>query len=149
MLKAMGDSSLEVTLYTNLLSKTSQVKLGLPESRNPQYFAEFWNDYLRFKPDIDFKYVYYYDIDSTTSDSIWYQHYPGKSIREIATEFSRRSDVDLDLFKTPEQLHKIVDMRPEQNRMLMTLKYRGRTEILRTMSDPRTWPDVTNVAASF
>ncbi|MGE9313060.1 ABC transporter permease subunit [Niabella sp. CJ426] len=149
LIKAMGDSSLEVTLFDNLLSTTSMTKKGFPVSRNPEYFAGFWEPYLRFKPDINFKYEYYYDIDPRTSDSIWYQRYPGKSVREIATKVAQRSDIDLTQFKTPEQIRKVADMTPEYNRMVMQLKYRGRTEILRTMDDLQTWPGLSNVAAVF
>jgi ABC-2 type transport system permease protein len=149
LIKAMGDSSLEVTLFDNLLSTTSKIKKGLPVSRNPEYLAAFWEPYLRFKPGIDFKYEYYYNIDPRTSDSIWYQRYPGKSVHEIATKVAQRSDIDLTPFKKPDQTYKIANMAPEYNRMVMQLKYRGRTEILRTMDDVQTWPGLSNVAAVF
>ncbi|MCD2425681.1 Gldg family protein [Niabella pedocola] len=147
MIKALGDSTLEVTLYVNLLSRTSKMARGLPEARNPSYLTSFWERYLRFKPDIKFNYVYFYDIDPQSSDSSWYHIYPGKTVQQIAAKVAERSELDLDMFKTPEQIRKLIDLKSEGNRMVMQLKYRGRTEILRTMDDVECWPDGSNMAS--
>lgn len=149
MLHSIGDSSLEVTLYVNLLSRSSFPGLGMPEKRNPSYLTFLWEQYLRFKPDIKFNYEYYYDIDPNTSDSAWYQVYPGKTIRQIATKVAERKEVDISMFKTPEEIRKLIDLRPEGNRMLMLLKYKGRTEVARTMNDNQCWPDINNMASVF
>ncbi len=121
----------------------------MPEKRNPSYLTFLWEQYLRFKPDIKFNYEYYYDIDPNTSDSAWYQVYPGKTIRQIATRVAERKEVDISMFKTPEQIRKIIDLKPEGNRMLMLLKYKGRTEVARTMNDNQCWPDNNNMASVF
>ena len=147
MLKTIGDSSLEVTLYDNLLSRSSYVGHGLPEQRNPAYMTQFWEQYLRFKPDIKFNYEYFYDIDPQTSDSTWFQVYPGKTVQQIAIKAAERKDVDFGLFKSPEEIRKKVDLRSESNRMVMLLKYKGRTEVLRTMNDNIVWPDINNMAS--
>ncbi|RZS65480.1 Gldg family protein [Pseudobacter ginsenosidimutans] len=147
MLRTIGDSSLEVTLYVNILSRTSTFALGMPEKRNPSYLTHFWDQYLRFKPDIKFKYEYFYDIDPQTSDSAWFDIYPGKTISQIALKVAERHEWDISQFKTPEEIRKIVDLKKEGNRMVMLLKYKGRTEVARTMNDTEGWPDRDNMAS--
>ena len=149
MLSAIGDSSLEVTLCVNLLSSSSTTSLGLPEMRNPSYLTQFWDKYLRFKPDIQFRYEYFYDIDPQTSDSAWMKIYPGKTIQQIALKVAERKDWDISHFKTPEEMRKIADLKKEGNRMVMLLKYKGRTEVARTMNDPICWPGEDNMASVF
>ncbi|NML19226.1 ABC transporter permease subunit [Pseudoflavitalea sp. G-6-1-2] len=149
MLSAIGDSSLEVTLYVNLLSSSSTTTLGLPEMRNPSYLTQFWDRYLRFKPDIKFRYEYFYDIDPQTSDSAWLKIYPGKTIQQIALKAAERKDWDISQFKTPEEMRKIADLKKENYRMVMLLKYNGRTEVARTMNDPHCWPSEDNMASVF
>ena len=49
-----------------------------------------FKQYLRFKPDIKMKYVYYYD---TVTNNPWLMNrYPGKTIKEIAKRRPRRRD---------------------------------------------------------
>lgn len=45
--------------------------------------------YIRFKPEIKMKYVYYY---STPKDSALYHQYPNKNIREIAYEVAKKKE---------------------------------------------------------
>ncbi len=73
ILSEFGDSTLEVTLYSNLLGNA--LERGLPEARNADYLAGLWEPYLRFKPDIEFKYEYYYDNDPTRDDSLLYRSF--------------------------------------------------------------------------
>ncbi|MBO9633956.1 MAG: Gldg family protein, partial [Chitinophagaceae bacterium] len=149
MLTTIGDSSLEVTLYVNLLSQSSVIAFGMPELRNPNYLSKFWDPYLRFKPDIKFRYEYFYDIDPQTADSAWYDKFPGKTIQQIAYKVAERKDWDISQFKTPEEMRKIVDLKKEGNRMVMLLKYNGRTEVARTLNDPLCWPDQLLMASIF
>jgi ABC-2 type transport system permease protein len=149
MLTTIGDSSLEVTLYVNLLSRTSFASRGMPEKRNSDYLTTLWDPYLRFKPDIKFRYEYFYDIDPQTADSTWHQIYPGKTIHQIAAKVAERQDIDISRLKKPEEIRKLVDLRSENNRMVMFLKYRGRTEVARTMHDTECWPDLYNMASVF
>ncbi|MBS1605716.1 MAG: Gldg family protein [Bacteroidetes bacterium] len=154
ILKQLEDGPLEVTLYTNLMDMTTAAR-GVPEARNI-YLSQLWDQYLRFKPDIVFKYEYYYDYDpdinhyyATNADSMVYKNFPGRSLKEIATETARGSDQDLSLFKSPGEMHKEIDLDPEGYRLVMRLKYKGRTEFVRTFDDPEFWPGEVNLNAAF
>jgi ABC-2 type transport system permease protein len=141
------DSTLEVTLYTNLLG--GGLGEGLPEARNSLYLDGLWERYLRFKPDIRFKYEYYYDNDPAKDDSSLYRAFPGKPLPEIASEVAMVIDANLDMFKAPDEIRQVIDLKPEGYRLVMQLKYKGRTAFVRTFDDPRFWPDETNMIAAF
>jgi ABC-2 type transport system permease protein len=147
ILREFGDSTLEITLYTNLLG--AGLNLGMPEMRNASYLADLWEPFLRFKPDIKFKYEYYYDTDPSINDSSLYKGFPSKSLKEIAAETADANDANLSMFKSPEEMHKTINLQPEAYRLVMQLKYRGRTVFLRTYDDPYFWPDETNINAAL
>lgn len=143
-----NDSTLEVTLYTNLLG--SGIGAGMPEARNSGYLSGLWENYLRFKPDIRFKYVYYYDNDPAKDDSTLYRAFPGKPLTEIATEMAELVGANLSMFTSPEEMRKIIDLNPEGYNLVMQLKYQGRTTFLRTYdNDPQFWPDERNMIAAL
>ncbi|RZS67144.1 Gldg family protein [Pseudobacter ginsenosidimutans] len=147
LIKGMGDSTLEVTLYANLLGEG--LEQGMPEARNDQYLA-LWEPIIRFKPNIQFRYEYYYDNDAIATDSGLYKIYPpGFSLEKIAGIKAESLDDDLSRYKSPEQMHQLIDLRSEGYRLVMQLKYRGRKEFLRTFPDPEFWPDAGNFAAAF
>jgi ABC-2 type transport system permease protein len=141
------DSTLEITLYTNLLAKG--IGSCLPEARNRKYLAGFWEYYIRFKPDIRFKYEYYYDTDPAQDDSLWYRRFPGKSLTKIATENAELIDASLSMFTSPKEMRRRIDLKPESYRQVMQLKYKGRTAFLRTFDDSDFWPDEMTVIAAF
>lgn len=142
LIRDMGDSTLEVTLYTNLLG--TGLDAGMPEARNSAYMANMWEPYLRFNPKMVFKYEYYYDADSLGADSVIY-----KDLQQMAASKAEAIDASLSMFKSPAQMHQTINLQPEGYRLAMQLKYRGRTEMLRTFDDPFFWPDLTNVSAAF
>jgi ABC-2 type transport system permease protein len=144
IIKKLGDDPLEVTLYTNLFG--SGLNQGLPEMRN-DYLSKFWERYQRFKPDINYKYVYYYDMDY--ADSTYYKSYPGKTLDEIAKQRTVDQDLDISLFMPREQIRKIINLKAENYRAVMQLKYKGRTTFLRTFDDMNFWPNESNVSAAI
>ena len=147
LLKQFGDSTLEVTLYTNLLG--TGFGYGLPETRNMDYLSGLWEPYLRFRPDIRFKYEYYYDTDAEATDSVYYKSFPGKSLAQIAEESADATDLDFSMFKSPEDMRKSIDLKPEGYRLVLKLTWKDRTEFVRTFDDPEFWPNETNLAAAF
>ncbi|MBC9909538.1 Gldg family protein [Chitinophaga varians] len=144
ILKELGKEPMEVTLYTNLLGRG--VHRGLPENRN-DYMWNLWEPYLRFKPDIKFNYVYYYDTDD--ADSSLYRSWPGKSLPEIAALNAEGFQVNVKDFKVPAEVRKMIDLQPEGYRLVMQLKYKGKTTFLRTFDDATFWPEEQQIAASL
>ncbi len=144
IVRQMGDDQLEITMYTNLLGQG--MYRGLPESRNA-YLSSLWERYVRFKPDMKFNYVYYYDVKK--GDSNYFRAYPHKNLQQIAERLADASDVKISLFEPPRQIHKTIDLEPENYRLVMQLKYKGRTTFLRTFDDNTFWPEDMQIAAAF
>lgn len=144
IIKELGDDPLEVTVYNNFLDNYSF--LGLPEQRNQ--IISLWEPYLRFKPNIKFNFVNYYDRPLGL-DYDMFSYYKGKTMPQIVAQKAKGAGLDLTMFKTPEQIHKIVDLKPELNRFVMQLKYKGRTIFLRIFNDQVVWPSETEVSAAF
>jgi ABC-2 type transport system permease protein len=143
IIKELGDGKLEVISYNNFLDNYSW--FGLPEQRN-DYLSK-WEPYLRFKPDIEFKYVNYYDMPLALGYDL-FNSYKGKTIKQIAEQRAKGSDLSMDMFKTPEQIKKEIDLRPELNRYVMKLTYKGRSTFLRVFNDQVVWPMEAEVSAA-
>lgn len=145
IIKSLKDGPLEVTLYTNLIGPGA--KAGLPESRN-RYLSECWEPYQRFKKDIIYKYKYYYDADTAGFSGILMKDFPGKTVPQIAAEVAKVMQVDTADFKTPEEMRKEIDLRPENLRLVMRLKYKDRSVFLRTYGSGD-WPKTINTDAAL
>jgi ABC-2 type transport system permease protein len=136
---------LEVTMYANMLGK-GWMQGGMPEMRN-EYMWKLWEPYLRFKPDIKFKYVTYYDIPD--NDSTLYKAFPGKTKRQIAEEIAKGIGGDINKCIAAEEVRKMVDLTPEGMQLVLQVKYKGKSTFLRTFIDGFFWPNETNVSAAF
>ncbi|WP_316825902.1 Gldg family protein [Pedobacter miscanthi] len=143
ILKNMGDEPLEITAYPNLLSRFWY----LGDFTTYNYNLARWEPYMRFKNNIIINTVRYYD--TPFDDPTTLTPYPGKSLREVATIHAKFSDTKIARLKTPEEIKKIIDLKPELNRYVMQLKYKGKTTFLRVFNDQETWPSETEVSAAL
>lgn len=142
VIKEMGDKPLEVTSYINLLD--NRFWYGKPEQRNTDLAR--WEPYLRFKPDIRFKYVYFYD---SPEDKSLFKANPGVTLPKLAERYAKSYKVDLKSFETPAEISKTIDLRPEQNRYVMDLHYNGRRTFLRLFDDRDVFPSETETSAAL
>ncbi len=143
IIKELGDAPLEVTAYNNLLG--NYWNFGAPESYN-QNLAR-WEPYLRFKHNIELKTVLYYD--TALENRNYERYFGGRTIEQIAKRVAESKDLSLSDFKSPAEIRKTIDLRPELNRYVMQLRYKERTTFLRVFNDMRQWPSETEVSAAF
>jgi ABC-2 type transport system permease protein len=144
VLADLGDEPLEVTAYNNLLGR--YWFLGAPESFNQINGA--WEPYTRFKHNIKLNTpVNYYD--SANDNPYLFRSYPGSSLPDLAQKFAKSNDIKLNTIKTPAEIRQLIDLRPEDNRYVMQLKWKGRTTFLRVFDDMQIWPGETEMAAAF
>lgn len=144
IIKDFGNDKLEVTAYSNFLDDFYW--FGLPEQRN-DYLGR-WETYLRFKPDIEFHFESYYDVPMALGYNL-FASYKGKTLKQIAEQRAKGSDLSMDMFKTPQQIQKEIDLKPELNRFVMKLSYKGRSTFLRVFNDQAVWPAEAEVSAAF
>lgn len=138
------DEPLRVTLYANLLGGGYQ-KVQ-PIQRNT-YLSQLWERYQRFKPNIEFDYVYYYDTLST--GNTWSQRFPNNSVHEVAELQSKANNTPYSILLKPDEIREIIDLDPENKRAVMQLEYKGKKTFVRTFDDPEFWPNEMNMSAAF
>lgn len=135
---------LEITLYVNLLDRSFD--RGAPFNRK-DFEVRLWERYLRFKPDIKFNYIYYYDV--LDGDNSLFATYPNKGLKEIAEMFSGPMKMNFSKLKSPQEVKKEVDLQPEGKRVIMQATYKGRKTFIRTFDDGEFWPNEMNIAGAF
>lgn len=147
LLEDIGDDTVVITLHTNLLDDNA-IKYCLPENRN-NYLSELWEPFVRFKPDLVFKYEYYYNYDAAENDSSLFRNYDMKSLEQIAAiKAVQENDIALSWFKSPEEIEKVIDLKSENYRSVIQVTYKGKSEFLR-LGSSGLWPYQSNVAATF
>lgn len=143
IIKELGDEPLEIIAYNNLLG--SHYDFGAPESYNRNLAA--WEPYMRFKHNIKLSTVLYYD--SVLENPNYAKYMGGKTLDELAKRVAESKDMKLSDFNSPKDIRQIIDLRPEMNRYVMQLRYKGRTTFLRVYNDMRKWPEEPEVSAAF
>ncbi|QEC42970.1 ABC transporter permease subunit [Pseudobacter ginsenosidimutans] len=146
ILKNMQDEPLEVTLYTNLLDRGRGFGFTRPSERNT-YVWKIWDKYVRFKPNIKFKYVLYYDV--MDNDNYFYKRMPGMSLDSIAKECAKMSETSLEPYLKPAEIRKQINLAPEGMRSVMLLKYKGKSIFLRNYEDAHYWFDEDHLATAL
>ena len=135
---------LTITTYVNVLDE-DELWTALP--RSVKRDQERFRQYVRFKPEIEMKYVYYYD---TINDPRQDQRYPDKNTKERAWEIIRIYGLDTNMFLSPEQIRAQVDLSPEKNRFVRLLEREsGEKTFLRVYNDPEHHPTEREITAAF
>lgn len=144
VISQIGDEPLEVTFYCNLLDHIYSITS--PAARNN--ILQIWDPYLRFKPNIKFNFVYYYNV-SHDSHVFTMKDFPGQTVKQQAQKNADARGEDLNDFKTPDEIKKMIDLEPEKNRVVMQLKFKGKSTFLRFFDDPHIVPTETEIIAAI
>lgn len=143
ILRKMGNEPIEMTEYIN----------GLEDSYNQatpkQRIADIarWEPYLRFKPDIKMKWVYYYDSVPGLTEQLKLQKVTFNYYLMFMTNLLK---LDLRKFLTPAEIKKQINLEGENARVVMQLKYKGKKTFLRTFSpDSYFWPREAETGAAL
>jgi len=108
------DGPIKLTTYVNLLD--INYYMAMPYSQNSD-IASF-EKYTRFIPQMEMEYVYYYD---TSNNEALYAQNPGLNDKELAQKMIETQDLKLKKLYSPEEIKKVVDLKPEQNRVVRTV----------------------------
>jgi ABC-2 type transport system permease protein len=143
IIKNLGDAPLEITSYVNGLDD-SYYK-GAPNARIENIAR--WEPYLRFKSNINLKWVYYYDSVPGVSPFLMEQKI---SFKKYVATMSDMLQLDLSKFLNPVEMKQQTDLRGENARLVMQVKYKGKTTFLRTFSgDQKFWPEEAEIGAAL
>ncbi|MGN6416007.1 MAG: Gldg family protein [Pseudobacter sp.] len=145
VIKELDGSSINVTLFTNVLQPT--VSFAMPAKRN-EYLWDFWERYLRFYPNINFNYRFYYNI--TPQDSALLSMFYGKRTRQqVAAVMTKMHKFDFDKVESPQQIDSSINLADELYRVVMQLEYKGKKVFLRTYPSKNPWPFEYNVSGAI
>ena len=133
-----------MTSYVNLLDDAN-LYLGLPGRFNDD--RAYLKNYLRFKPDIRLKYVYYRaDAGSPTLE----RRFPGKPLEEKAVLLADAYDVDVRKFPPVETLPEAESLKGEGYRLVRKITLAdGSSTWLRMFDDMQKLPEEKEISAAF
>lgn len=141
------EGGLTITTYVNLLDVWYEE--GMPNNINKD--RKSLRRFLRFKPETEMKYVYYYA--HAYNPNLDHQ-FPGKSDKERAETMAELLDLDFDMFLTAEEAQKIcpINLEKEGYRFLRVIeRENGETAIIRTFGEAPQYshPGEGEIAASM
>ena len=132
------DKPLKITSYVNILEGTAY--LGLPSNQIGD--MENFEKFIRFKPDIEMEYVYYYDQPLEDRRPLGTR----QELTKLAKRKAEAERMDFSKILSPDEIHKIIDLSSEQNRFVRQLNYDGKTNFLRMFNDPQAYPGEQEIA---
>nr|WP_315174001.1 Gldg family protein [uncultured Flavobacterium sp.] len=136
------EGPITITTYANLLD--INYFMVMPFSQN-QDVASF-SQYSRFLPQLKMDYVYYYD---TSNNTALYAQNPGLNDKQLAEKLIETQDLKLKKLYAPKEIAKIIDLKPEQNRVIRTVEYNGKKTFLRMFDDLYKVPFEKEISASL
>jgi ABC-2 type transport system permease protein len=138
-----ADGGLNMTVYVNALD--DNLWSAIPASR--KWDINRFSQYIRFKPEMKIKYVYYYTYQGNPGLK---RRYPGMSDLEIVGKICKASNLDSTLFMPPEEINKIIDLEPEGYRLVRLLeRENGQKTFLRMFDDNQRYPGETEISAAL
>lgn len=137
------DGKLTITNYTNILDKYFWITIPSRINEDLKMFKQ----YLRFKPGIQMKYVYYYDTVATESLG---KKFENLTLAQKAQKIIEINDLDPDMILTPEQIREKIDLSEEGNRFVRLLeRENGEKTFLRIFDDNAIFPYETEITAAL
>ena len=137
------DGGLTITTYVNLLDDNYWDALP----RNVNYDFKRFKQYVRFKPEIKMKYVYYYDKAENPSLD---KRFPNLNDKERAQEIAKGIRMKFDRLLPPEEIRKQIDLSPEGNRFVRLVEREdGQKTFLRIFNDMSKHPSESEITAAL
>ena len=138
------DGDLTITSYINILDpQGAWFAAGYFLKPDEERFEQ----YLRFKPDMKLKYVYYYD---TCANPRLDERYPGKTLREKMVEVCKIYDLDTNKSMRPEEIRAKIDLSGEGNTFVRQIvRENGEKAWLRIYNDMERFPSEREISAAF
>lgn len=139
------DGGLTITTFVNIFDESSYQE-SLPKVMNKD--MDRFRHYLRFKPEIEMKYVYYYD---DTNFKLPAENKLSKlSQRDRAKKVCEILEMDFEDVLSPSELKKIIDLKPEGYKFVRLLEREsGERTFLRVYNDIQHHPDEREITAAF
>ena len=137
------DGPLTITAYVNLLDQF----YGRYMPKNQYYDKKKFEMFTRFKPEIKFKYVYYWD---KANNPRLYDNYPNMTDQEIVNVMVEKLDLDPDFFKSATEIEIPEEIKREGNRFTRLIERKnGAKSVLRVFDNVGYEPEEEHIAAAM
>ena len=137
------DGPLSITAYVNMLDEDYFRAM-------PRYYKdheEQFEKYIRFKPEIELNYVYYYD---SIQSSDLARRYPGLNYEQCLAKICEAEDWTTDMVLKPNEIQKIEDLSGEYNKFVRVIERgNGQKTFLRIYDDNYREPSETEITAAL
>lgn len=133
---------IKITSYDNILDANYYLAMPYFQNQDIESFAK----YTRYLPQIEMEYVYFYD---TSANAELYAQNPGLNDKQLAEKMVESQDMKLGKLYTPAEIKKIIDLTPEQNRVIRTVEYNGKKTFLRFYDDFFKAPSEKEISAAL
>ena len=137
------DGGMTITTYVNLLD--DERNLIFPAMANSDK-AKF-KKYIRFKPEIEMKYVYYY---ADAGNEALNELYPNLDLKQKAWRVATLNGQNIERFLTPEEIDKQIDLSGEEYRFVRQIeRASGEKAFLRIFEDGSRDPREAELSAAM
>ena len=135
---------LTITTYVNALDLNDLWTAMPAQVKQDQ---ERFRQYVRFKPEIKMKYVYYYDkVKNEDLD----KRYPDMNDEERARELAKGLEMDFKMFLSPEQIRQKIDLSSEGNHFVRLIEREsGEKTFLRVFDDNKRLPSEAEISIAL
>ena len=138
----LSDMELSVTAYANILDQN--VYSALPYKINAD--KRRFENYQRFKPNMTFKYIYFYD--SVSNNPSIFKENEGLSLHEIARKVAGSYGLDFEKVLRPSEIREIVDLSEEDNQYIRVVQHEGNSTFLRMFDGYQHFPEEAQISAA-
>ena len=141
------EGKVKITTYVNLFGFNSYG--GMP--RNINIDLERFEQYRRFKPDIEMKYKYYYapPVEEPLL-VVFKRRIKDQTIEESLEKDCKIQGLNKDMFRLPSEFSNEINLKAELNRFVRKIETEdGKSVILRVYNDMRMYPSEAEKTAAF
>ena len=139
------DKPIKITTYVNILDYMSFY--GLPNNKISD--MKQFEKYQRFLPNMEMDYVYYYDYPVHWNRIR--KRFKKETDEELLVNFAKKTCIanrmDINDCLTPKQIKEIIDLQPEENRLVRAVEYDGKMAFLRMFDDMVKYPREGEITA--
>lgn len=143
VINQMTESDIKITAYANVLD--GNVLSSLPKRINAD--KRKFEEYQRFKPQMSFEYIYFYD--TVSNNPAIFNENKGLSIDKLAEVISGSYGLDFDKVLRPTDVREVVDLSNEDNQYIRKVDYNGKSTFLRMFDGFRHFPQETQITAAL
>lgn len=133
---------LKITAYVNLVDQNATGLLPIQRTNDTRIFEK----YIRFLPDLEMEYVYYYD---SLQDGTLYENNPSLTPKALAEKVASIFQLNPKRIVPPEAVRKQIDLAPEGHRVVRLVEYDGKKTFLRLYNDLMKHPSETEITAAI